>query len=319
MAGPERIVCLTEETTEWLYLLGEERRIVGVSAYTVRPPQARTKPRVSAFLTGNIKKIKSLKPDLVIGFSDIQSELAAKLIKEGLNVLVTNQRSLTEIESTLRLLAGIVGQGKKGEALLKAWNKKLNAIRSRNLTKRKVRVFFQEWDEPVISAIGWVSELIAICGGKNIFAARSGAMAKDRIVTVADVLKARPEVIIGSWCGKAMDRKWLATHLMNTPAVQSGQVYEVDSAEILQPGPALFIDGVDRLERAIASARSKEPQNSFGGYLSNPGRKRTPKRISPIDDHRSARAGSSRPVTSVGGVCCTTGESRRSGAETPEC
>ncbi|MFO1479546.1 MAG: cobalamin-binding protein [Turneriella sp.] len=257
MAGPERIVCLTEETTEWLYLLGEERRVVGVSAYTVRPPQARQKPRVSAFLTGNIKKIKSLKPDLVIGFSDIQSELAAKLIKEGLNVLVTNQRSIAEIESTLRLFAGIVGQSKRGESLLKAWNKKLAALRQRNLGQRKVRVFFQEWDEPVISAISWVSELIEICGGRNIFAKRSGAMAKDRIVTVEDVLKARPEVIIGSWCGKAMDRKWLDTNLSSTPAMRNGQVYEVDSAEILQPGPALFLDGIDRLERAINAARAR--------------------------------------------------------------
>ncbi|MFZ5627720.1 MAG: cobalamin-binding protein [Spirochaetota bacterium] len=257
MAGPERIVCLTEETTEWLYLLGEERRIVGVSAYTVRPPEAKIKPRVSAFLTGNIKKIKSLKPDLVIGFSDIQSELAAKLIKEGLNVLVTNQRSLAEIEATLLLLAGIVGKTIKGEALLKVWKRKISTIRRRNLGKRKVRVFFQEWDEPVISAIGWVSELIEICGGKNIFAGKSGAMAKDRIVTVADVLRARPEVIIGSWCGKPMNRQWLGAHLASTPALQSGQVYEIDSAEILQPGPALFIDGIDRVEQAISAARSQ--------------------------------------------------------------
>jgi iron complex transport system substrate-binding protein len=256
MAAPERIVCLTEETTEWLYLLGEERRIVGVSAYTVRPPESRQKPRVSAFLTGNIKKIKSLKPDLVIGFSDIQAELAAKLIKEGLNVLVTNQRSLAEIEATLRLIAGIVGQSKKGETLLKTWRKKVETIRHRNRNKKILRVFFQEWDEPVISAIGWVSELIEICGGKNIFAAKAGAMAKDRIVTVADVLKARPEVIIGSWCGKHMDRAWIEIQFADTPAVKAGHVYEVDSAEILQPGPALFIDGIDRIEQAIAAARA---------------------------------------------------------------
>jgi iron complex transport system substrate-binding protein len=256
MAAPERIVCLTEETTEWLYLLGEERRIVGVSAYTVRPAEARQKPRVSAFLTGNIKKIKSLKPDLVIGFSDIQAELAAKLIKEGLSVLVTNQRSLAEIEATLRLIAGIVGQSKKAETLLKTWRKKVETIRRRNHNKQILRVFFQEWDEPVISAIGWVSELIEICGGKNIFAAKTGAMAKDRIVTVADVLKARPEVIIGSWCGKRMDRAWIETQFADTPAVRAGHVYEVDSAEILQPGPALFIDGIDRIEQAIAAARA---------------------------------------------------------------
>lgn len=257
MAKPERIVCLTEETTEWLYLLGEERRIVGVSAYTVRPPQARQKPKVSAFLTGNIKKIKSLQPDLVIGFSDIQAELAAKLIKEGLNVLITNQRSLAEIFATLRLVARIVGQERRAESLLRGWEKKLQSIAARHVSGRTPRVFFQEWDEPIISAIGWVSELIAVCGGKNVFAAKSGAKAKERIVTVAEVLKARPEVIIGSWCGKAMDRHWLKTHLGETPAVRNGRVYEIDPAEILQPGPALFIDGVDKLEQAIHAARAR--------------------------------------------------------------
>lgn len=252
--GPQRIVCLTEETCEWLYLLGEERRIVGISAYTVRPARAaREKPRVSAFLSGNIKKIKALKPDLVIGFSDIQADLAQKLIKEGLNVLVTNQRSLREITETLRLVANLVGQQPRGEKLIRDWEKKLGRIRKSVAGKKKPGVFFQEWDDPVITAIGWVAELIHICGGKNIFGGKSHAMAKDRIIDLSAVAKAKPEVIIGSWCGKPVDFEWIRTRteLADTPAVKNGRLFEIDSADILQPGPALFLDGVDRLYEAI--------------------------------------------------------------------
>lgn len=252
--GPQRIVCLTEETCEWLYLLGEERRIVGISAYTVRPARARReKPKVSTFLSGNVKKIKALKPDLVVGFSDIQADLAQKLIKEGLNVLVTNQRSLPEITETLRLVANLVGQQARGEKLIRDWEKKLHRIRKSVAGKKKPRVFFQEWDDPVITAIGWVAELIHICGGKNIFEGKSHPMAKDRIVDLSAVAKGRPEVIIGSWCGKRVDFEWIRTRteLANTPAVKNGRVFEIDSADILQPGPALFLDGVDRLYEAI--------------------------------------------------------------------
>lgn len=261
MAHPERIICLTEETTEWLYLLGEEKRIVGVSAYTVRPAAAKQKPRVSAFLTGNIKKIKSLKPDLVIGFSDIQADLAAKLIKEGLNVLITNQRSLQEILNTLSMVAALVGQSRKGEALLRQWRKKLERIRAKHENHRKVRVFFQEWDEPVISAIEWVSELIEISGGKNIFADKLGAMAKERIVNIEEINRRNPELIIGSWCGKPMNRQWVEEHFAPTAAVGNGHIFEIDSAQILQPGPALFIDGIDKIEQAIVVARTncKQP------------------------------------------------------------
>lgn len=252
--GPQRVICLTEETCEWLYLLGEERRIVGISAYTVRPARAaREKPKVSAFLSGNVKKIKALKPDLVIGFSDIQADLAQKLIKEGLNVLVTNQRSLSEIIQTLRLVANLVGQQPRGEKFIRAWEKKLGRIRKSVAGKKKPRVFFQEWDDPVITAIGWVAELIHICGGKNIFEGKSHAMAKDRIVNLSAVAKAKPEVIIGSWCGKPVDFEWIKTRaeLANTPAVKNNRLFEIDSADILQPGPALFLDGVDRLFEAI--------------------------------------------------------------------
>lgn len=252
--GPQRIVCLTEETCEWLYLLGEEERIVGISAYTVRPARARReKPKVSAFLSGNVKKIKALKPDLVIGFSDIQANLGQKLIKEGLNVLITNQRSLREITETLRLVATLVGQQTRGEKLIAAWEKKLGRIRKSVAGKKKPRVFFQEWDDPVITAIGWVAELIHICGGKNIFEGKSHAMAKDRIVDLKAVAREKPEVIIGSWCGKPVDFEWVKTRpeLAGTPAVKNECLYEIDSADILQPGPALFLDGVDRLYEAI--------------------------------------------------------------------
>lgn len=255
MAHLERIICLTEETTEWLYLLGEERRIVGVSAYTVRPAAAQKKPRVSAFITGNIKKIKALKPDLVIGFSDIQADLAAKLIKEGLNVLITNQRSLEEILNTLSLIAALVGKSRQGETLLRQWRRKLERIRAKYAKQRRVRVFFQEWDEPVISAIEWVSELIEIGGGENIFADRLSAMATERIVSIEEIQRRNPELIIGSWCGKPMDRNWVNKHLASTAAVQNGHVVEIDSAEILQPGPALFLDGIDKIEQAIARVR----------------------------------------------------------------
>lgn len=254
MASPERIVCLTEETCEWLYLLGEERRIVGISAYTVRPERAaKEKPRVSAFLTGNVRKIKSLKSDLVVGFSDIQSDLAAKLIKEGLTVLITNQRSLDEIDATLMLVARLVGKEALAKRLIAGWHRKVEGIRRLSAGRKRPRVFFQEWNEPVISAIGWVSELIEICGGENIFAHQAAAMANDRIVSLKSVRRHNPEVIIGSWCGKPVDFDWIRRQgdLTNVQALKSNRLYEIDSAEILQPGPALYIDGINRIYAAI--------------------------------------------------------------------
>ncbi len=254
MANAERIVCLTEETCEWLYLLGEEKRIVGISAYTVRPERAaKEKPKVSAFISGNVAKIQKLKPDLVIGFSDIQADLAQKLIKAGLNVLITNQRTLAEITDTLLLIATIVGKRERGQKLILGWKKKLAAIAAKTRKRKKPRVFFQEWDEPVITAIGWVSELIAICGGDNIFKGKSHSMAKDRIIDLQAVAKGNPEIIIGSWCGKPVDFAWLRSRseLQGTAALANERLYEIDSAEILQPGPALFVDGVDRIYEAI--------------------------------------------------------------------
>ncbi len=252
MSGsPQRIICLTEEPTELLYLLGESHRIVGVSSYTVRPIQAKVeKPKVSSFLTGNIQKIKNLKPDLVIGFSDIQSQLASDLIKEGLNVLITNQRSISEIFDTMLLLGRIVSKEKEVVQLLDGWKRKLETFATK-APKNKPKVFFQEWEEPIISSIQWVSELIEICGGEDIFSGTPKPMAKDRIVSIADIESKNPDIIIGSWCGKKMDLDWIQKNLHNTKAVQNNRIREIDSSIILQPGPALFLEGIDAVFECI--------------------------------------------------------------------
>lgn len=258
-ASPRRIVCLTEETTELLYLLGEEARIVGISAYTVRPPEAaRDKPKVSAFIKGNIRRIRALEPDLVIGFSDIQAQLAAELIQAGLNVLVLNQRSLEEIFSAMELVARLVERPREGAALVAEWRSALDAARARAQGRPRPRVFFQEWDDPIICGIRWVSELIEIVGGDDCFADRRGALAKDRIVTAAEVAVARPDAIIGSWCGKPVDFAWVRgkPEWQGAPALARDALYEIDSSIILQPGPALFTDGIAALARCIDAARA---------------------------------------------------------------
>jgi len=260
--GPRRIVCLTEETTELLYLLGEEERIVGISAYTVRPPQARNeKPIVSAFLNGSIPKIKALEPDLIIGFSDIQADLAKSLIAEGLNVLVTNQRSIEEIFETMQMVGAIVGKGEDTARWIGSFRAKLDSVqvegeRRFRVRSAKPRVFFQEWDEPLITGIRWVTELVEVAGGVDIFPEfRTAPMAKDRITTAKEVLARNPDVIIGSWCGKPMERTWIDQHLGELACVRAGNVHEIDSSIILQPGPALFLEGVDALARAIFNER----------------------------------------------------------------
>jgi iron complex transport system substrate-binding protein len=258
---PERIVCLTEETTETLYLLGEERRIVGISGYTVRPPRARReKPRVSAFLSAKTDRILALKPDLVIGFSDLQADIARDLAKAGLNVLVFNQRSVDEILSMILALASLVGAAAKGERLLAELEAGLAAIRAAaGRFARRPRVYFEEWDEPMISGIGWVSELVGVAGGDDIFPerARSHAAAGRTIADPQDVVRARPDVILGSWCGKKFRPEHVAARpgWSAVPAVRDGELHEIKSAEILQPGPAALTDGVRRMH-AIFSAWS---------------------------------------------------------------
>jgi iron complex transport system substrate-binding protein len=258
--GPQRIVCLTEETTEWLYLLGEERRIVGISGYTVRPRQARQeKPRVSAYLDGNVEKIKALEPDLVIGFSDMQAALADKLIRAGLNVLVTNQRSVAEIFSTMRLVAGLVGAEAHAEAWIASTQQAHAAMRHTSSTwPRRPRVYFEEWDEPMISAIGWVSQLIGVAGGVDIFAELGRqAMGKNRVIhDPLEPVRRRPDIIIGSWCGKKFRPERVAARpgWDHTPAVLGKQIHEIKSCDILQPGPAALTDGVGQMHALFARA-----------------------------------------------------------------
>ena len=255
--GPQRIVCLTEETTEWLYLLGEQARIVGISGYTVRPRQAREeKPKVSAFLTAKIDKILALRPDCVFGFSDLQADIAAALIRQGVQVTVFNQRSVAEIFSMLYQVAAMVGQEARGMVLLERMQARLAAIeQAAAALPRRPRVFFEEWDEPHISAIRWVSELVAIAGGDDCFAELSlQPLGKNRIIADgAEIVRRNPDIVIGSWCGK----KFRAEKVAARPgwdavsAVRDGQLFEIKSSDILQPGPAALTDGVEQLHKII--------------------------------------------------------------------
>lgn len=256
-SGPQRIVCLTEETTEWLYLLGEEARIVGISGYTVRPKRARQeKPRVSAFLDGKIDRIVELQPDLVIGFSDMQAALADKLIRAGLNVLVTNQRSVAEIFGTLRLVAGLIGRSAEAEAWIAGCERRHAEIRAAAARwPHRPRVYFEEWDEPMISAIQWVSELIGIAGGDDVFPELAvQRMGRDRVIAGAlEPVRRAPELIVGSWCGKKFRPERVAARpgWADVPAVRAGALVEIKSCDILQPGPAALTDGLEQLHRAI--------------------------------------------------------------------
>jgi iron complex transport system substrate-binding protein len=257
--GPQRIVCLTEETTEWLYLLGEQDRVVGISGYTVRPPRARAeKPRISAFLDGRIDRIVELEPDLVVGFSDMQAELANKLIRAGLNVLVTNQRSVAEILTTMRLIAAMIGLGDRAEAWIAACEERHSAIAATASSwPRRPRVYFEEWDDPMISGIRWVSELISMAGGDDIFPELAQQkMGRDRVISDAlEPARRAPDLIIGSWCGKKFRPERVAARAgwADVPAVRNGCLYEVKSCDILQPGPAALTDGLEQLHRLCAS------------------------------------------------------------------
>ena len=255
---PERIVCLTEETTEWLYLLGQERRIVGISGYTVRPRRAREeKPKVSAFLSAKIDKILALQPDCVFGFSDLQADIAAALIRAGVQVTVFNQRSVEEIFSMLYQVGAMVGEAEQASARVAQMQADLQAIRAQAATfKRRPRVFFEEWDEPHISGIRWVSELIGIAGGDDIFPELAlQSLGKDRIIADGQTIVDRaPDIVIGSWCGKKFRPEKVAQRAgwQDVPAVREGQLFEIKSADILQPGPAALTDGVAQLHRIMA-------------------------------------------------------------------
>lgn len=261
---PSRIVCLTEETTETLYLLGEGDRVVGVSGYSVRPPEAREKPKVSAFISAKFDKIEALKPDLVLAFSDLQADLCAELVKRGLPVVTFNQRSVVEILQTIRMIGGIVGAQSRAETLAGELQRGLDSIAAVTASwTRKPRVFFEEWDEPLISGIRWVEELIAIAGGTPIFPELAGArLAKDRIVDPAEVLRRDPDVIFASWCGKRMRKPTITGRpgWASMSAVREDRIFEVKSTYILQPGPASLTDGVRQIHEHLCGVLGVTPE-----------------------------------------------------------
>ena len=257
MFPPERIVCLTEETVETLYLLGEQDRIVGVSGYCVRPPEARRdKPRVSAFTSANIPKILELKPDLVLSFSDLQADIVAALIRQGVPVHAFNQRSIAEIFDMIRMLGALVGAADRADELADDLATGLAAARRRAARlPRRPRVYFEEWDNPMISGIAWVSELIEVAGGVDIFADHAGRKsAKDRIVTAEEVVARKPDIIIGSWCGKKFRPEKVSARpgFEQTMAVQNNALHEIKSPLILQPGPAALTAGLAEIWRIIS-------------------------------------------------------------------
>jgi len=259
MFPPARIVCLTEETTETLYLLGEQHRIVGISGYTVRPPQARKeKPRVSAFISADIPKILALEPDLVLTFSDLQADIVAALVRAGVAVHAFNQRTGAEILDMIRTLGALVGAGDRANALADRLAGDLESARRRSDgSGHRPKVYFEEWDEPMISGIAWVSELIGIAGGSDIFPELAGCKsAKDRIVNRDDVIHRAPDIIVGSWCGRKFNKEKVAARpgFDAVPAVRNGLLYEIKSPLILQPGPAALTDGLKALESIVANA-----------------------------------------------------------------
>src|SRR5262245_57653448 len=260
---PRRIVCLTEEPTEVLYALGEQDRIVGISGFTVRPPHARReKPRVSAFTSAKVDRILALRPDLAIGFSDIQADIAQTLIRSGVEVWISNHRSVAGILGYVRRLAGMVGAEEKARRYAAELADHVRAVRSEAARlPRRPRIYFEEWDEPMISAIRWVSELIAIAGGDDVLPERASAsLARDRVVgDVAEVVARAPDIIIGSWCGKKFRPEKVAARpgWEGIPAVRDGELHEVKSPLILQPGPAALTDGLDALHAIIGRWASR--------------------------------------------------------------
>ena len=268
MFPPSRIVCLTEETVETLYLLGEEARIVGVSGYAVRPPQVRReKPRVAAFISADVPKILALKPDLVLTFSDLQADIVAELVRQGVAVHAFNQRDIAGILDMIRTLGALVGAADKADALAQTFEARLKRSRERaDALARRPRVYFEEWDDPMISGIGWVSELIETAGGidtfKNLSCEKS---AKDRILLPGAVIEAKPDIIVGSWCGKKFVPAKVAARpgFDAIPAVRNGFLREIKSTIILQPGPAALTDGLAALEGIVAEDRGGRTSREF--------------------------------------------------------
>ncbi|WP_306133126.1 cobalamin-binding protein [Roseivivax marinus] len=257
MSGPERIVCLTEETVETLYLLGQEHRIAGVTGYAVRPARVRReKPRVGAFTSADIPKILALAPDLVLTFSDLQADIARALIAEGVEVHAFNQRDVAGILRMIRTLGRIVDCAGAAEALAVSFEERLAAVAAEAGTGPRPRVYFEEWDDPIITGIGWVSDLIEIAGGTDCFAHLRGCTAaKDRIIPPEAVIEAAPDVILASWCGKKVRPERIAARpgWETIPAVAQGRIHEIKSPLILQPGPAALSDGLDAICAALTA------------------------------------------------------------------
>ena len=268
MSYPRRIVCLTEETTETLYLLGEGDRVVGVSGYTVRPPEARQKPRVSAFISAKFDKIEALRPDLILAFSDLQADLARELIRRGHAVVTFNQRSVAEILQMIRMVGGLVGCSDKAEALAARLAADLDRLRELAAEfPARPRVFFEEWDDPLISGIQWVEELVEIAGGDPIFPElRHAKLGPDRVVSPEEVVRRDPEVIVASWCGKAVNKDRIAARAgwSEVTAVRNGNIHEVKSVYILQPGPASLTDGVRQLHDILSRVATGSRQQAAG-------------------------------------------------------
>lgn len=257
MSFSDRIICLTEESVETLYLLGKERSIVGVSEYVERPVEATLLPKVSQFVRSNVEEIVALRPTLVLGFSDIQKDIASQLIGRGLNVFVTNQRTLEEILSYIEMLGRLVGEEGKALALTRDFRTKLSGMRKKSSElPRRPKVYFEEWDQPRLSGITWVSELIDACGGENIFADKSGSLARDREVTDELILERNPDLIFGCWCGKPVKTERIIGRkgYENLSAVKNKFIWELPPAIFLQPGPALFLDGLDQMFSYIEKA-----------------------------------------------------------------
>ncbi|MGB0133111.1 cobalamin-binding protein [Dokdonella sp.] len=264
-AYPQRIVCLTEEPTEVLYALGEEHRIVGISGFTVRPARARKeKPKVSAFTSAKIGAILELEPDLVIGFSDIQADIAADLIRAGIEVWISNHRSVEGILSYIRRLGGMVGAAEKADRYAADAEAHIASVmESAARLPFRPKVYFEEWDVPPISGIRWVAELVRIAGGDDIFPELAEkSLARDRIIADdGEIVRRQPDLILGSWCGKKFRPETVAARpgWSAIPAVRNGQMHEIKSPLILQPGPAAVFDGLDALHRRIAAVASAEP------------------------------------------------------------
>lgn len=265
---PRRIVCLTEETTETLYLLGEGDRVVGVSGYTMRPPKARSKPRVSAFINARFDKLEALSPDLILAFSDLQADIVAELVKRGYSVVTFNQRSISEIFQMMLMVGGLVGRSEAAQALVGAMQRGLDEIRdAASRLSRRPRVYFEEWDNPLISGIQWVEELVEIAGGEPIFPElRNKKLAKDRVVVSAEVARRDPEIIVASWCGKRVRKERIVSRVgwEHVSAVRDGRIHEIKSTIILQPGPAALTDGVRQLHDIVVRGQSANTTSTGG-------------------------------------------------------